>query len=65
LDELESVSLAEARARAGASLEAFPDDYCADDERGEVLEPLLTQVRSAKSIAHIYELLGLDSFMAC
>lgn len=64
LDELESVSLAEVQDRACASLEAFPDDYCADDQREEILEPLLAQVRSAESIARIYELLGLDSFMA-
>jgi len=65
LDELESVSLAEAQDRACASLEAFPDYYCADDEREEILDPLLAQVRSADSVARIYELLGLDSFMAC
>jgi hypothetical protein len=64
LEELEPVSLAEVRDRACASLEAFPDDYCADDERETVLEPLLSEVRSAKSVARIYELLGLDSFMA-
>lgn len=64
LDELGSVSLAEAQNRACVSLEAFPDDYCADDDRGEVLEPLLAQVRSAESIARIYDLLGLDSFIA-
>lgn len=64
LDELQSVSLAEAQDRACASVEATSSDYCADDEREEILEPLLAQVRSAKSIARIYELLGLDSFMA-
>ena len=64
MDKLPSVSIAEIQARACASLEAFPEDYCADDERAEVLEPLLAKVRSAKSVARIFELLGLDSFMA-
>jgi len=64
LDELAPVSLAQVRDRACASLEAFPQDYCADDEREEVLGPLLAQVRSANSIARIHDVLGLDSFKA-
>lgn len=64
LDELEPVSLAEIKERVCASLEAFSQDYCADDEREEGLEPLLAQVRSADSVARIYDLTGLDNFMS-
>ncbi|MFN3522118.1 MAG: hypothetical protein ACK4YQ_07700 [Phenylobacterium sp.] len=36
-----------------------------NDEREEVLVPLLAEVRAADSVERIHELLGLDSFMAC
>ena len=64
LDELPPLSLPQIRERACASVEATASDYCADDERQEVLEPLLAKVRSAKSVAKVHELLGLDSFMS-
>jgi hypothetical protein len=64
LEPLAPLSLDEVKVRVCESLEAFSQDYCADDEREEVLEPLLAHVRSAKSIAAIHEPLGLDSFMA-
>jgi hypothetical protein len=63
LDELAPVPLPEIKERACASVEATSSDYCADDEREEVLEPLLAKVRAAKSVAKIHTLLGLDSFM--
>lgn len=62
LEELESVSLGEARERARVAIETFSDDYCAEDEREEILEPLLAQVKSAESIAQIYDLLQPDTF---
>lgn len=64
LDALEPVSLADGQARACASLEAYPHDYCADDEMETVLAPLLAEVRRTKAIAEIHGLLGLDSFRA-
>lgn len=64
LEPLEAVSLKEVQERACASLEAFPDDYCLDDERDTVLAPLMAKVRMTKSIGEIHDLLGLDSFMA-
>ena len=64
LQPLEPVSLDEIKARCRVSLEAFPQDYCAEDEREEVLEPLLRQVDAAPSVARLYELLGLDTFQA-
>lgn len=64
LDEMPALSLPEIKERACASVEATSSDYCADDEREEVLEPLLAQVRAAKSVARIHDLLGLDSFKA-
>jgi hypothetical protein len=64
LDELAPLSLPEIQERACASVEATSSDYCAEDEREEVLAPLLASVRSAKSVAEIHERLGLDSFMS-
>jgi len=65
LDELEPVSLDTIRERACASVEKNSSDYGAyDDNKEKILKPLLAKVRSAKSIARIHELLGLDSFMA-
>jgi hypothetical protein len=64
LEALAPVSLDEVKDRVCASLEAFSRDYCADDERDEVLEPLLAKVRAVKDIASIHAPLGLDSFMA-
>lgn len=64
LDELPPLTLAEIKDRACVSVEAFSQDYGADDERETILEPLLAQVRSAASVGQIHELLGLDSFMS-
>jgi hypothetical protein len=63
LDELSPISLSEIKERACSSVEATSSDYCAEDERKEVLLPLLNRVRSAGSVREIHELLGLDSFM--
>lgn len=62
LEPLAPVSLKELKARACASLEATSEYYCAEDEREEILDPLMAQVRAATSTAAIYELLGLDTF---
>lgn len=62
LEPLEAVSLDEVKARCRASLDAFPQDYCAEDEREEILEPLLRKMEAASSVAALYELLGLDTF---
>ncbi|MDP2009211.1 MAG: hypothetical protein Q8K11_03440 [Phenylobacterium sp.] len=64
LDALEPLSLEEVKARACAMLEAFPEDYGQYDESDNVLAPLLAEVRRAKDIASLPELLGLDSFKA-
>jgi hypothetical protein len=64
LDELPPLSLSEIKERACASVEATSRDYCADDEREEVLAPLLAKVRAAESVALIHDLLGLDSFQS-
>ncbi len=63
LEEIAPVTLAQIKDRACASVEAFSQDYCADDQREAVLEPLLAQVRSATSVGQIHDALGLDSFM--
>ena len=59
-----TITLDEIRARACASLEAFPQDYCAEDKRETVLLPLIASVRAASDAREIFELLGLDSFEA-
>ena len=52
------------KARACAALEAFPEDYGQYDESDNVLAPLLAQVRRAKDIASLPDLMGPDSFKA-
>ncbi|MBC6980324.1 hypothetical protein [Caulobacter sp. 17J80-11] len=62
LEELTPVSLADLRERACAAV--FPDIYALDDEGEEAPEPMLAKVRSAKSAARIFDLLGVDAFEA-
>ncbi|WP_249778116.1 hypothetical protein [Phenylobacterium glaciei] len=64
LEAVEPMSLDEVKARAYALLEAFPEDYGQYHESDNMLAPLLAEVRAAKDIASLPELLGLDSFMA-
>ncbi|WP_312161597.1 hypothetical protein [Phenylobacterium sp.] len=59
---LEKMSLEDLKARIGKSLEAFPSDYCLEDERDTVLLPLLAAVQAADGVAELFTLLGLDSF---
>lgn len=63
LEALPPLSLEEIKARAIAAVELTSENYCAEDEREEILVPLLGQVRAASDVAQIHELLGLDSFM--
>lgn len=63
VEELSPLTFEEIQARAIAAVELTSDNYCADDERDEILVPLLDQVRAASDVAQIHELLGLDSFM--
>lgn len=63
LDELSPLTFEEIKARAIAAVELTSEYYCAEDEREEILVPLLDQVRAASDVAEIHELLGLDSFM--
>jgi hypothetical protein len=62
LERLEPVALAEVQERACVSVNMFSEGYCADDEREEILEPLLVRIRSSHDIAGVHEGLGLDSF---
>lgn len=64
LESLEPVTLGHLKDRACAWLDEFSINLCADDEREEILVPLLAEVRAAPSSQAIYDLLGLDSFMA-
>ncbi len=64
LEPLEPISLDEVKDRNCASIQAFPEDYGADEGMEDILEKLLRQVRSAKSINGIYGLIRLDSFIS-
>jgi hypothetical protein len=64
LEEMPPISFPEIKARALASIEGTSNNYCNDDERESVLEPLLREVRAAQTVAEIFETLGLDNFMA-
>jgi hypothetical protein len=58
------VSLEDVLERACAAVEAEPDIYALDDEGEEALEPMLAKVRSARSVADVFDLLGVDTFEA-
>jgi hypothetical protein len=47
-----------------SAMEAHPEFWCEDDERGTVLPARLEAVRAAEAIAHIHQILGLDTFEA-
>jgi len=64
LEEATPLPFEEVRRRAVTYLEGHWEDYCAEDEREEVLVPLLARLHSSSSAAEVFELLGLDSFMA-
>jgi hypothetical protein len=64
LDAMAAMPLDDVKARACASLEAFPEDYGHAEGRDAVFMALLESVRAADGVAAIHELLGLDSFMA-
>ena len=64
LEAVEPVVLAQVQDRACASLEAFAQDYCLEDERDTVLAALIADVKLTKQIAEIYELLGPDTFQS-
>lgn len=63
LEETTPLPFDEVRQRAVTSVETYWMDYCAEDEREEILLPLLAQVRATSSAAELFEVLGLDSFM--
>jgi hypothetical protein len=58
LEELPPVTLDDVKARARGFLKKYGDDY------GEDYKRLLAQVRTAKSVAKLHEVLGLDWFIA-
>lgn len=64
LEEATTLAFEEVRRRAVAYLEEHWEDYCAEDEREQVLAPLLAQLRTSSDTATVFEVLGLDSFMA-
>ncbi|NEX91671.1 hypothetical protein [Caulobacter sp. 17J65-9] len=64
LDELTPVSLAEALERACAAIEASPDIYGPEGEDEETIETRVAKVRAAKSVAGVFDLIGLDTFEA-
>jgi hypothetical protein len=63
LEQLESVTVGEVRARACVSLKAFRQDW-AEVGNDPALAQRLAEVGAIRSIAEIHDVLGLDSFMA-
>lgn len=64
LEPLEPLTLAEIKARVRAAVEAHEDYYCEPDQREEELEPRLAQLMAARTFQQVYDVFGLDSFMA-
>jgi len=65
LDPMAPVTLDEVKARVCQSMELHPGYYGdSDTVEDDEVQSQLASVRSAKSIAEIQEVLGLDSFMA-
>lgn len=62
IEKLQPVSLDEIRERCCAAVcVSWQDSYEADG-REEEFAALLAQVRSARDVAHIYDILGIDEF---
>ena len=64
LEEMPPVTLEDIRTRASEFFEANADDLCPDGPNSQDYKRLLKQVRAAKSVAKLRELLGLDWFVA-
>ncbi len=64
VEPMPSVTLDEVQARVCKCIEAHPDFWCEEEDRGAELPPLLSKVRATKSIRAIHEALGLDTFEA-
>jgi len=62
LQELPTVSVAEAQQRARLSVEAFRVDYTGFDSDEAEFELLLSRIGQACSIAELYEVLQPDTF---
>lgn len=62
LQPLEPISLEDVRRRACDAMEADVDSYLNGDPREKEFEPLLAQVRAARSVSEIYDLLQPDTF---
>lgn len=64
MEELPPVTFGDIRVRAIQFLDAHPEDHCPDGPQSEEYNRLLAQVRAARSVAQLIELLGLDWFIA-
>lgn len=64
LESLAPLTLTEMRDFACASIQANWEYYCLDDEKEEVLEPLIQEVRAAQSVAQIFRLIDPDGIGA-
>jgi hypothetical protein len=64
LEALEPATLAEIKAKALASMDATSQDWSPDDQRESLFDPLVKSVEDATSVSEIFDLLGLDSFLA-
>jgi hypothetical protein len=64
LEEVAPVTLDDIKTRAIQFLEAHPEDHCPDGPQSKDYKRLLAQLRAARSVAKLQELLGLDWFIA-
>jgi hypothetical protein len=62
LAPLEPITFAEAQSRACAWMEADPGSWSEFNERDEEFEGYLADVKAAKTVAELYDRLGLDTF---
>jgi hypothetical protein len=62
LDPMHAVSIEEVRHQVCAAMEAHAENYFEGDERETEFEPLLSAVRTARSVRELYELLQPDTF---
>ena len=59
---MDPLSLAEVQERVCAAIQAHPDFWSDEGEQPNALSANLTKVRKTKTIAKIYDVLGLDTF---
>lgn len=65
LEALAPVSMAEVRRLACLAMETFSESYLEGDDPAVEFEPRLENIRRAKSVSEIYDLIHPDTFEPC